>query len=309
MPVAPPPVAERTLFALLGDVSRSFFLSIQLLPLGMRAPVAVGYLLARTSDSIADAPGLAPEDRLRMLGQFDDDVHGRCPPSPVPAPPGMKEEEARLLAAFPECVAWLGRLAPADRHDVLAVLGNITRGQRLDVERFGAASAQAPVRLASDAALDEYTYLVAGCVGEFWTRLGLRHEPGFASLPEREMMELGRRYGMALQLVNVLRDADEDLAQGRGYLPDPAAAPAWLQRAIEGLQCGIRYSQALHSGRMRIASALPALIGVRTLALLQEGRARAKVPRPEVRRLVARLVFSWGSPARIERDFRENRPR
>src|SRR4051794_9694697 len=100
---------------LLKQVSRSFYLSVRLLPPGLRRPVAVGYLLARTSDSIADAPGLAAADRLAMLQQFDDDVQGRCPPSPIPAPAGMPEAEARLLAAFENCVAWLNALDSDDR--------------------------------------------------------------------------------------------------------------------------------------------------------------------------------------------------
>lgn len=314
MPLVTPPVDQRALLGLLRDVSRSFFLSIQLLPAALRAPVAVGYLLARTSDSIADAPGASASDRLRMLAQFDDDLKGRCPPSPIPAFAGMKDEEARLLAAFPECIAWLRRLDTDDRGDVLTVVDAITRGQRLDVQRFGDARAAAPIRLASHEELDEYTYLVAGSVGEFWTRIGFRHLPGFASMPEAQMLELGRRYGMALQLINILRDEQDDLAQGRSYLPPGEGRPYWQARAWDGLQCGVCYATALSSARVRAASALPALIGAQTLSLLRQAPvhgARVKVPRSEVHRLLARLAFSLAGRGRIEREFArwDNRPR
>ncbi|MBP6602801.1 MAG: squalene/phytoene synthase family protein, partial [Verrucomicrobiales bacterium] len=43
---------------LLKSVSRSFYLSMRFLPAGMRDPISLGYLLARFSDTIADAPGL-----------------------------------------------------------------------------------------------------------------------------------------------------------------------------------------------------------------------------------------------------------
>lgn len=307
MPPQRPPSDEREMLDLLKQVSRSFYLSVRLLPAGLRFPVAVGYLLARTSDSIADAPGLPAAVRLAMLRQFDDDVHGRCPPSPIPAPAGMNEAEARLLGAFGNCVAWLGGLAPDDRRDVLDVLAPITRGQRLDVERFGDATAAAPHRL-TDAELDEYTYLVAGCVGEFWTKLGFRHLPQFAALSRDEMLSLGRRYGMALQLINVLRDAPADEAQGRGYLPDPANVQPWLAKARDGLQCGMRYALAIGPARVRVASALPALIGLRTLSLMP-----ARVPRSEVKWLLARVALSFGSRARLQREFDialgDNRPR
>ena len=317
MPDEPNPADERAMRALLARVSRSFYLSIRLLPARVRQPVAVAYLLARTSDSIADAPGLDAAQRLQMLQQFGDDVQGRCPPSPIPPPAGMPESEGRLLGAFVDCVAWLYALAPDDRADVLEVLGHITHGQQLDVERFGATSAEQPRSLSSDAQLDEYTYLVAGCVGEFWTRLGFRHLERFAALPEPEMLDLGRRYGQALQLVNVLRDAEEDRAQGRIYLPDPAHREPWLARARDGLEGGLRYALAVRSARVRVATALPALIGARTLSLLREappGR-RVKMPRRELRSLLARIALSFGSRRQLEFEFLraalgwDNRPR
>lgn len=296
---------DREMLALLKQVSRSFYLSVRLLPSGIRAPVAVGYLLARTSDSIADAPGVPSEVRLAMLRQFDDDVQGRCPPSPIPAPAGLIEAEARLLGAFGNCMAWMKALDAADQRDVLDVLEPITRGQRLDIERFGEAAA--PIRLTADE-LDEYTYLVAGCVGEFWTKLGFRHLPAFASLPRDEMLDLGRRYGMGLQLINVLRDARADEAQGRGYIPDPANTAVWMAKAHDGLDAGMRYALAIGNARMRVASALPALIGRRTLASMP-----AKVPRAEVQWLLARLALSFGSRARLHREYAaalgDNRPR
>lgn len=294
---------DRQMLELLKQVSRSFYLSVRLLPRELRRPVAVGYLLARTSDSIADAPGLQAADRLAMLQQFDDDVQGRCPPSPIPAPREMPEAEARLLGAFENCMAWLNALDAEDRRDVLGVLEPITHGQRLDVRRFGEGQ---PTRLTAEE-LDEYTYLVAGCAGEFWTRLGFRHLPNFASLPMPQMLELGRRYGMGLQLINVLRDARDDEKQGRNYLPGPQAGP-WIAKAREGLECGMKYALALRPARVRAASALPALIGFRTLAAMP-----AKVPRSDVKWLLARLALSFGSRGRLQREFDialgDNRPR
>jgi len=297
---------EKNLLALLRRVSRSFYLSMRMLPPELRRPVSVGYLLARTSDTIADAPGLPAAERLRLLGDFKKALSASRAPFAIAASEGMEPGERDLLDTFPMCIEWLNSLDTADRDDVLAVLDHITRGQVLDVERFGDASAAKPASLARDEQLDEYTYLVAGCVGEFWTRLGFRHMPHFASLPESRMLELGRDYGKALQLVNVLRDAGKDRSQGRCYLPDPANAHAWLARAEQGLEAGLRYSLALGSARMRVASALPALIGVRTVALLRAFPGEpVKVPRSEVRALLWRIAVSFGSRARIEREFRQ----
>jgi farnesyl-diphosphate farnesyltransferase len=298
------PSPDKALLPLLKGVSRSFYLSIRLLPRGLRHPVALGYLLARASDTLADAPGLVTQERLRALGDFAVAVRDGATMPPVRSTGGMTPQERLLLRELPRCINALSQLAPADRDDVLTVLGHIVRGQRLDVERFGDASAGQPRALASAGELEEYTYLVAGCVGEFWTRLGMRHVPRFASLGEPEMLELGRAYGQALQLVNVLRDADRDLAIGRRYLPAGTDLQHWMDRAQSGLESGMRYVGALHNARVRVASALPALIGARTLSLLRAEGPGAKVPRAEVRALLWRTLLSLGRNASLQREFR-----
>src|SRR5262249_60659569 len=107
----------------------------------------------------------------------------------------------------------------ADRSEIRLVLEKITRGQMLDLQRFD--NPQEIRALGTAAELDEYTYLVAGCVGEFWTRLCFRHVRQFSSRSEDEMLALGKRYGMALQLINVLRDAGSGRRAGRCYFPQP----------------------------------------------------------------------------------------
>lgn len=299
------------MLALLRGVSRSFYLSIRLLPGPLREPVALAYLLARASDTIADAPGLPAHARIDALDRFIRVVDGAGAPPVVASSSGMSEDERKLLEALPACIASLGALSPEDREDIRTVLGQITHGQRLDVERFGDASAANPHSLANADELDEYTYLVAGCVGEFWTKLGLRHLRAFASLPEEEMLDLGRRYGMALQLINVLRDETQDLQMGRRYIPPGQSHDELLDRAQDGLASGMRYAAALGSARVRVATALPALIGARTIALLREQGPGAKMKRSEVRGLLVRVALACGSNAVLQREFRrwDNRPR
>ena len=237
--------------------------------------------------------------------------------------------ERTLLDSLPDCLEWLEQTGEADRDDIRAVLEKITRGQMLDLHRF---DNPAPIRALQTAAdLDEYTYLVAGCVGEFWTRLCFRHLRDFASLIQDEMLALGRRYGMGLQLINVLRDAGTDLRAGRCYFPDDelgaiglSAAQIlsqsdrfqpiyqrWMEKAQDGLECGLRYARAIRSRRVRAATALPALIGVRTLALLREAGASAlhhviKVPRREVRAMILSLALTLASCRKIDAVFEQS---
>ncbi len=87
----------------------------------------------------------------------------------------------------------------------------------LDLERFGrhgtSTSTSTSIRaLPTSGDLDEYTYLVAGCVGEFWTRIVFRaHVRNFSERHEPAMLALGVQYGKGLQLINILRDVGSDL--------------------------------------------------------------------------------------------------
>jgi farnesyl-diphosphate farnesyltransferase len=231
-----------------------------------------------------------------------------------------------LLESAPDCLEWLKRIGEADRDDIRTVLEKITQGQRLDLHRFDNPAQVRALQTAVD--LDEYTYLVAGCVGEFWTRLCFRHLRDFASLGQDEMLALGRRYGMGLQLINVLRDAGADLRAGRCYFPNDELAAVqltatkilsepdrfqpiyqrWLQKAQAGLEQGMQYSRAIRNRRVRAATVLPALIGARTLALLHEAGASAlhrpiKVPRSEVRAMIISLTVHLASNKQIDSIF------
>src|SRR5947209_5395214 len=58
--------------SILASVSRSFYLSIRLLPKKLRDPVSLGYLLARASDTIADTTEVPIDlrtEKLRLLAR------------------------------------------------------------------------------------------------------------------------------------------------------------------------------------------------------------------------------------------------
>src|SRR5260221_10735891 len=61
---------------LLKPVSRSFYISIRLLPRALREPVALAYLLARTSDTIADSSVVDADERVELLDRFGRAIAG-----------------------------------------------------------------------------------------------------------------------------------------------------------------------------------------------------------------------------------------
>ena len=223
--------------------------------------------------------------------------------------------EAALLRQADALVACFARLPEALRSEVLAVLRTITAGQRGDLVRFGYASEAAPQILPREEDTVAYTYAVAGCVGEFWTRICVLQIPGFARIPVPQLMELGRLFGQGLQLVNILRDLPEDLRMGRCYLPATALEAAnvslsdllqnpekarpvfehWLTRAEEWLLAGAAYVDGIRGRRLRFSVAMPRLLGVETLALLRrhpplETSHRIRVSRGTVFKCAAKAM-------------------
>ncbi len=292
---------------LLKGVSRSFYVSLKCLPEAMRQAASVAYLLARLSDTIADGHGASWARKLALLNLIetslltekcrdDDAFAGLCGITQLPA-------EQFLLARAMHCFALFHRLPPPEQGMVREVLQIIISGQLLDLQRFESVRSSAPVALVDAAALDDYCWRVAGCVGEFWTRLGFHcFGEKFSCEKIDRLTSLGRNYGSGLQLVNILRDLPRDLAVGRCYLPvaNPADASAmmmahreWTQLAKQRVQDGIDYASTLSSRRLRVASGLPAAIAMKTLELLEKADwddlvAGVKVPRSFVYRSVAR---------------------
>ncbi len=312
--------------AILRAVSRSFYLSIRFLPVSLRDPIALGYLLARATDTIADTAEIEVPLRLEKLRTLAGLIQGVAAEARGSfdsfAARQSNAAERALMERLPDCLEWLDALPDDDQQDIRAVLSEINEGQTLDVERFQ--STKQIVALATAAELDRYTYLVAGCVGEFWTRVCFRHLPRFTGESIETMLERGVAYGKGLQLVNILRDIGADLRMGRCYLPAeelqtvglaPAeltenaakAEPvirAWREKAEEGMMAGVEYACAIAPWRVRFATVLPALLGIRTLALLRDAgtqvfEKRVKMDRSEVRRIMFTLTTRLASPTSI----------
>src|SRR5713101_1699422 len=62
--------ASRLLQQILPRVSRSFYLSLRVLPRSLREPIGLAYLFCRAADTIADTALLPPDLRLTYLNQY-----------------------------------------------------------------------------------------------------------------------------------------------------------------------------------------------------------------------------------------------
>jgi len=329
-------VSDELLTSLLRDVSRSFYLTLRVLPGAVRPQIGVAYLLARTTDTIADTQIVPLESRLdalaalrrRILGQGA----GALPFLQWREPHAAKPEQV-LLARCEESLRLLEDLEEADRGRIREVLDTIIGGQELDLKRFNGATAQRIVALETDADLDDYTYRVAGCVGEFWTRMCRAHLIAEAPIDDDSLLRKGIRFGKGLQLVNILRDIPQDLRNGRCYVPRQSLITAnltpeslllpenetrfrpvydqFLAAAADHLAVGWEYTGLLphEQMRLRLGCAWPLLIGARTLRRLRhenilDPNRRVKVSRREVHFLRLRSVLLYPWPSAWNRQFR-----
>ncbi len=324
---------------LLGDVlrqvSRSFYLSLAILPGGLRPPLGLAYLLARAADTVADTRLIPRPERVRHLETLRAAFRGEAADVAAVAAAAVPHQghaaERRLLERLGEALDRLERLAPGDRQAVREVLDTLTAGMIFDLTRFPGEDAGALAALETAEELDRYTYLVAGCVGPFWTVLHAAHRARLRGWDTPERRALAVRFGKALQLTNVLRDVPADLRQGRCYLPaaglaacglEPAdlllpggtlrARPLYqtlLGRALEHYDAAWDYTRALPVAewRSRLACTWPLAIGLATLAALAahpdplSAWPPVKISRTAVRGLLARGSLAIWSNAALAR--------
>src|ERR1017187_6793619 len=331
---------------LLGDLlkatSRSFYLTLRVLPAAIRPQIGLAYLLARTTDTIADTELVPLEQRLDALKRLRERILGSST-----APLNFSElakyqgssAEAALLEKVEDSLTLLQTLSSADLKLVREVLATITSGQELDLRRFAPLEftlqraedklklgLQPVIALQTDAELDDYTWRVAGCVGEFWTKMCRAHLFPKLRLDDAQLLANGIRFGKGLQLVNILRDLPADLKKGRcslpsdklkkaGLIPEFLLSPAnevkfrplfheYLDRAESHLAAGWAYTNTLPFGqfRVRLGCAWPILIGMKTIERLRAGNVLdlqrgVKISRAEVRGILLRSTLAYPLPA------------
>ncbi|AQH04711.1 farnesyl-diphosphate farnesyltransferase (plasmid) [Burkholderia sp. KK1] len=308
---------------LLKSVSRSFYLTLRILPAAMRDPIGLAYLLARAADTIADTSLISPQRRLGWLLSLRRQVNGAPDDGALASIAGevagqqTQPDERALLERLAEALAILPQLSRDDQAAVRDIVTTLTTGMEFDLRTFPDETSGHIVALREFGELDRYTYLVAGCVGEFWTKMTYAHMPGTLKAAPETMLALGVRFGKALQMTNVLRDCARDLRIGRCYLPETLLARHGLaprdllqpessararpvlfdllRTSIALFQDAVDYTLAIPATavRLRLACLWPIMIGLDTLVLLARNEAWldpghiSKVRRNDVYRIMA----------------------
>ena len=322
--------------SILEGTSRSFYLSLKELPREIRKQVSLLYMLARTSDTIADSEGGEPEDLLQALESYNEFTQGNSEEAP-----DLEElsefqsniSEGLLLKNVDKVASNISQFSESDQESIRNCLGTIIGGQILDLKRFSSEVDGIPSIEENDE-LDDYAYRVAGSVGEFWTQMSLDHLFKIKEENEAEIFENGVRFGKALQMINILRDIPADLELGRCYIPrrsldEHGMSPSdlldsskmesfrplyneYLDLTDQHLDSAVQYIEMLpHSQfRLRGSCMLPVIIGKKTVSLLRgrnvlDPEKKVKISRSEVKEVVKKVIMAVpfkGSSKRLLRE-------
>ena len=318
--------------AALPCVSRTFAVSIRLLPPRLEHPTLVAYLLCRIADTIEDAPGLAPAEKRHLLAAWSASLDDAGPPPNAVraafATPGTDEE--RLAYGSERVLREFRTLEGKRRAAIRPWVQEMCAGMAEFAGRDRTTDGHGLTEIGTVSDLDRYTYYVAGTVGHLLTDLFSLQLSGVRPARLTQLKRLATSFGRGLQLTNIIKDVADDRRRGWNFVPRqlcevfgvrPEELQDWQHRdgarrvmlALIGKAKGhltdaLAYTTTLprsqYGIRLFCLSAL--YFAVRTLRLaerdprLLDGEHKVKIGRAEVHRtiLAARLVAPSNSLVR-----------
>lgn len=214
--------AERYARAILPAVSRTFALSIRLLPGTLGRAVLAAYLLCRIADTVEDDHAMTPDRKGEVLDALV-----------------LALDDARAAEDFPAIADALvpGDVTHADlvRHAdrVFVLYRALPLRSRLRVKHWVAEMAMGMkkfaqryprgIRIGTVEEYREYCYYVAGTVGHMLTDLWHEHTRAIGAAEYRVLWKRCRAFGEALQTVNILKDIAWDATRENAiYIPEDA---------------------------------------------------------------------------------------
>jgi farnesyl-diphosphate farnesyltransferase len=280
---------------LLEKTSRTFALSIPVLPEPTRRQVMIAYLLFRIADTFEDAAHWPADLRIEalvefraLLTHFSNREAQRLAARWSAADPSPHAGYRELIADVPlvlDAFFALGAeaVAPVRTHVIRSAEG---------MAAFVSRTQGGALVLTGLKDLRAYCYVVAGIVGEMLTELFLLgREPlqGIATF----LRERAGSFGEALQLVNILKDTATDTAEGRRFIGPELDRAEVFALARRDLETATEYILALQrAGAPRGIvefTALPAELAQATLDKVETRGPGSKISRLEVLTIRQRL--------------------
>ncbi|MEI6094620.1 MAG: squalene/phytoene synthase family protein [Gammaproteobacteria bacterium] len=290
---------------LLKSVARTFYLSLTYLPKAIREPMSLAYLLARLSDTVVDEQLVPVSLRSDLLSSLKRCVQHPNNPEYLThlyqkislCLPYFSNQDLTLLESCGFLLSRLQHQSAPIQTLIQEVLVLIFEGQAIDLNYFD--SSPEINYFTTEHELERYLYLVAGSVGEFWTKLCCLCIPNFTRENVEQLLSKAVAFGKALQLTNILRDVHHDLTQGRCYLPiqtdlfsgdcltkeslgkllgqHPSIIQDWRAKALLYLEDAKAYTNAIKHRRIRFSVMVPMHLARKTLFALPVKLSKTEV--------------------------------
>lgn len=207
-------------YDILNKVSRSFALTIPLLPEQLKISVANGYLLCRITDTIEDDSNLSLEQKAYFHKQFirilNDPLYDQIQNFVQELHPLLSEQtsihEKLLILNLHKILTITESLNPDTKYYLKTCVIIMNNGM-LEFEKIININGFNTVL-----ELEKYCYIVAGVVGEMLTELFCKYL-NLSIEYKNQLMPLARSFGQALQITNILKDRWSDYSKKICYLP------------------------------------------------------------------------------------------
>jgi len=276
--------------AILESVSRTFALTIPLLPANLEKVVGNTYLLCRIVDTIEDAVCIDPKTKQVLSTLFVKTVL-----DPSYSEEFVKEslmallnhpnhDEKDLIKNIPRVLRVLQSFDEKQRHAVAQCVQIMSEG----MSYFHVRQNQAGLEDLKE--FEKYCYVVAGVVGEMLTTVFALHSAAFAkAISGKESLAIA--FGQALQMTNILKDSPEDQLRGVSWKPKGVDQTELLVIAHQKLEDSLRYIYCIPKSEPGIRQFCFLAFGLAVLTLKQIAKrhqfqesAEVKLTRAQVSR-------------------------
>lgn len=267
--------ASQDALTILKETSRTFYIPINRLPVGLREAVAAAYLCMRAIDEVEDHPALDNWTKAQILRKISLNLQAGSENSRITdfgvglEAPGFTLDEVTLRIG-----EW-AMLAPMD------IAPRIWDATAAMADRM-AYWAECNWKIETEADLDRYTFSVAGAVGLMLSDLWAWYDGTKTSRIEA----IG--FGRGLQSVNILRNYKEDLVRGVSFFPQGWTVADMDRYARRNLALGDAYNTSLPKGPALDFCSIPLALAYGTLDVMASGRE--KLTRTDVMALIEQVT-------------------
>jgi farnesyl-diphosphate farnesyltransferase len=302
---------------LLPGVSRTFALTIPMLPKSLCPVVTNAYLLCRIADTIEDDQQLSADEKndlqltfIKVLEQqFDASIFSKTLLTKLSIRTPI--HECQLIQQTPMVIDCLHSFTPTQQASIIRCVNIMAKGMS-EFARHASLDG-----LENMAQLDRYCYCVAGVVGEMLTELFCDYTPQM-NQHKTIAMQYAINFGQGLQMTNILQDIWTDRSRGVSWLPKDQSIEQLILIAYQHLQKAIDYVNLIPAQETKIKSFAIFPIGLALLTLTNihrhpdfTERNQIKISRAQVKALMlitplasknqflTRQLFSW-----LSRPFR-----